>query len=583
MKRCIIALLLGFNEVETFKKRYSHPKASVTTKHFLPHLTKPKEFITSPLDYDLVTIFHVKQALFSSKRESKYEYCIAISLLEPFVDESDAHDAIFEYVKNFLTSIPNWFQGFKIIIRHHAYRGGREIRFDHKLMQERFIPASHIHGFQAERTYDARDQSRRPITADQAKIVSAEITKRTAYQLPLRGLASWVNKFIPSEPMFARQNFNADNPLRITMGGCYSGLSDGAESLIENFLFALSSGYFQSSFIVVIGAISWTFYDDWRAISFCEQYLDRASNPDPFRGVALETEQNFFVKIPDETRRYHTRGVVWNPQTQKLTYGLRPLKTQARQIQSMEPQTSLVMIENVKAVLSDLLMDLFLSSSGGHMRVPESISRVLQNIDTVIAPALTVAQLITNLKLCLSQLNIHGDSVEANVFFNRFIEKAKELIRYVIFWIIDQRDGAQYSSICSRFEHMRNWIEVLPRVFRQKYIDIFEIFKEKIARLKRMPDRDEGEYPEFMYTDANEFTSFFNNELGDRTLDVILLDEKSYFRPLINFLNDFEQAFVNPLIDQVKDIKPLPIEAVQIMRTFEGMQKDLGAYLLTLK
>lgn len=583
MKRCIIALLLGFNEVETFKKRYSHPKASVTTKHFLPHLTKPKEFITSPLDYDLVTIFHIKQTFFSSKREARYEYSIAISLLEPLVDELDAHDASFNYVKNFLTSIPNWFQGFKIIIRHHSYRGAREVRFDHKLMQERFVPDSHVHGFQAERTYDARDQSRRPITADQAKIVSAEITKRTAHQLPLRVLASWVNKFIPSEPMFARQHFNADNPLRITMGGCYSGLSDGVESLIENFLFALSSSYFQSSFVVVIGAISWTFYDDWRAISLCEQYLDRASNIDPLRGVALNTEQNFFVKIPNETRRYHTKEVVWNPQTQTLTYGLRPLKAQSRQMQSMKPQTSILMVENAKAVLSDLLMDLFLSFSGGHMRVPENISRVLQNIDTMISPAMTVTQLITNLKLCLSQLSIPGDSAEANVFFNQFVEKARNLIQYVIFWIIDARDGAQYSNICSRFEHMRNWIEALPRVFRQKYVDIFEIFKEKIARLKRMPDRDEGEYPESMYTNASEFTSFLKNELGDRTLDEILLDEKAYFRPLIVFLNDFEQAFVNPLIDQVKDLKPFPIEAVQIMRTFEGMRKELETYLLSLK
>lgn len=572
MKRCIIALLLGFDEIITFQNRYSKPTARMQKFEFLPQLKHPRKFPVSRLDYDMVTIFHADTAATEPETEQpKYEYCIAISLLEPLAEEPNAHNGAFDFVRNFLTSIPNWYEGFKIIVRHHSYQESQNIGFDHKLMQERFVPSSHTHGFQLNKTYDTRQIHPIPLAEQEAWDISKEIHARTQSSISLNILASWFNCFIPTAPAFDRKKFHIDNPMRITMGGCYAGtFNENKEVLIVTFLSQLRP-YFDSSFLIIIGSISWTFYDDWRAISFCDQYLDRETNADPLRGVALETEKNFFVKIPDTTRRYHTRQVVWNPTTRKMSYEPRPLKNPSGQIdiQSVDPESNMNFF---KSLLPNFIIALFLKNAGANTRVPEKISAIMQNISSLIAPALTDTQFKDALKGCLAQLETQLKQTDpADKILSQFITKTIELIKYFIFFIIHSKYSDKYDALCEMFEPVSSWFFTLSLSWLNKYSKAFKALQKKLQTLPSI-DEEEVENPDPIHQDPDAFINFLKLELKGRDLDAMFLNEKEFFRPLMTFMSDVENQIIIPLTDEAQTVFPRPASLSTIRSEFYKMK-----------
>lgn len=572
MKRCIIALLLGFDEIVTFQNRYSKPTAKMQKWEFLPQLTHPRKFAASRLDYDVVTVFQPDPAATEPETDQpKYEYCIAISLLEPLAEEPNAHNGAFDFVRNFLTSIPNWYEGFKIIVRHHSLRGEQEISFDHKLMQERFVPGSYTHGFQLSKTYGARQMRHIPLTPQEAQDISEEITARTQSPIRLSMLASWFNCFIPTAPAFERNRFHAGNPMRITMGGCYAGIfNENRDVLIVNFLSQLRL-YFNSSFLTIIGSISWTFYDDWRAISFCDQYLDRESNSDPLRGVALETEKNFFVKIPDTARRYHTRQVTWDPTTRRMSYGLRPLKNPSGQIelQSVDPESDIYFF---KTLLPNFIVVLFLKNAGANTRVPEKISAIMQNISSLIAPALTDTQFKDALKGCLAQLETQLKQVDpADKILSQFITKTIELIKYFVFFIIHSKYSDKYDALCEMFEPVSSWFFTLSLSWLNKYSKAFKALQKKLQTLPSI-DEEEVDNPGTIHQDPDAFINFLKLELKGRELDAMFLNEKEFFRPLMTFISDVENQIIIPLTNEAQTVFPRPASLPTIRSEFYKMK-----------
>lgn len=585
MKRCIVALLLGFDEVEVFKSRYSSPTATVQKMNFLPELKKPPRYKVSPLDYDSVTIFHAQSAPDSSPSTlPKYEYCIAISLLEPFSHEPDAHKRVFEYVKTILSSIPGGEVGFKMIIRHHSTRGemSDRLQFDHKLMQNRFVPGSHVHGFEPQKTYDARFDERAPLTLDQATALSAEITKRThdSGSVPVKLLAYWVRNIVPMSYVFPA----AANPLRITMGGCYAGFSAiDSRPLIEYFVNALRQ-YFESSFITVIGSIAWTFYDDWRAISFCDEYLEHEPNTDPFRGVPLENEQDFFVKIPDDMRRHYTRQVTWNPQERRLAYGLRPEKIPSGQ--KMEPPNIAFVEQKAKMFNCIMIIGLETTVSVPSTRVPDVIARVMHDISRILAPASDYDQFFRALKQCISQLEMQVQALpEKDIVLTQFIPKVVQLLKYYVFIVLDERWGKLYKKIYGLLEQIFRWLKTLPEKLLNQYTHAIDACSKTFSEIPPLSEafidsaKEEDTEAESEVDELNEILQFYETQLKHRDLNRMLVDEKTYFSPLLSLVGDFYTDVIQLLLLQTQNTLPRYAGLIRI----EAIWDDINGYLDQLK
>lgn len=614
MKKCIIALLLGFDEVQVFKKNYSSEIARVHKKIFAPHpiqqafelpvderLEWENVDYNSSYDYDSITVFHTDpKTLSPGITEPKYEYCIAISLLEPLVDELDAHSPCFAAVRSMLSQIENWDKDFKIIVRHHSLAGDDSISFDHKLMQERFVPGTHKKGFRSRHTYDVRKpldkkHKKQPLTFCQAKQISDEITHRTKNFIHLSTLADWIYNILPNECTFTEHN-----PLKITMGGCYAGKRfDTDRALIQTLAHHLKP-LFSTSFIQIIGSVSWTFYDDWRAMSFCDRYLDRESNDDPFRGVATKCEKKFFVKLPDSLRRFYTRMVTYNPNTQQITYSARPEK------HSVSIQKLDYPIERNKILLSNLIMQIFIRHHTSHTRVPADVSVIIEQISKNIFPAFDRSQFMQGLQLSLALVNgrMYQSGPEP---FLKFINQTKSILLYFIFFVIDERDGQKYNEIHNFISRILSH-EIEPIIYRkipqniqEQYIQRYDALSSALRKLKRirLSFSTEAENP---FEDSNESTSEEDEENisvddgddGEEELQAfinitnrasnekdalkIATDHRYYFAPLLTFINQLNQ-FLDELSQLPLSKNPLPF----IRENINKIRSNLDQYWSTLR
>lgn len=565
MKKCIIALLLGFDEVRVFKERYSIPTARVDTYHFWPNQRRNSFF-----DYNLITVFHAENThSLLDTHQPKYEYCIAISLLEPIPKDMTAHYNVFEQVRKILIGIDGWYAGFKMIIRHHSLDDGtNSITFDHGLMQERFFPGSNTEGFIRLKTHDLRHFDTRQ--ADQspfilknlsrAKVLSQEITDRTKTEMNLFTLASWINQMIPMAPAFERNLFNVHNPFQITMGGCYAGrgLMSGNHALILRFLSVLQA-HFNSSFINIIGATSWTFYNDWRAVSFCTKYFDHEPNEDPFRGVASASEKDFFIKIPDDMRRYYLSKVSWEPKTGKYVYsqaGVQDMRSGsglAAQL-PIEHDQNKIDWHAFKSDIFNMLMEAA-TTDVVYTRIPGQITEIIQNITRNLVPKFTYKDILSALRISLGQINAKIQEVDSiQTSFNSVMINIKIVLEFFIAYAIDKRYFKVYTSVCKKFN---NVIEQLYDIttedmgfdamlqnamFKELHL-LEQIFESNCARDYaadfRFLEYHDCQRLTFLILKGKNITEFFLDDISAVCLN--------YFRPLSDIIARFEDQILRRL------------------------------------
>lgn len=495
LKNCIIAVLLGFDEVHVFQNRYSSPFA-IRKDYYFPgtHKWLQQPGATTHIESDIVTVFTLPKFKKRIGRDAqslpKYETCIAISLFEPLVEYDDAHHDAFKFVNQFLKrNIPNWWEELKIILRHHSVPQGNHVSFDARLMQNKFVPGTYEQGFQERKVFDFRKelisdrQTTQPLSFEEAQKLSREISKRIhTHHVTLDRLALWIGMMLPLPP----RPWSRENPLKITMGGCHAGQKGIRNSLIENFAYSLIFMFLTKSipqnkhYIEIIGAITWTFYNNWRVISAFETYLEPERNPDPFRGLATDKEKNFFVQALDTMRRSMTRMVCIIPsddQTYVCEYKVRPVKNSTDEHNAILDFS----VEKSKIDFSNAIMQSFLNivEKTDIRRVPQRIAEIIQILGMHIFSAFSKQEFQNAEKLCSDLIT----NLQSQPQYNQFplIDFLQELQKILPEPIAVVESEKKTSIHASDYQSVSQWVDFLSPEERLKYQQLLQMAQFETA------------------------------------------------------------------------------------------------------